>query len=167
MAELLRPDMISIRLEQLCGMDDARRWGEVLARDLKDYTAKRIPWTQVPRGALLHGRPGTGKTTCAMALAKTCNVPLVATSYSAWQRYKDGHMGDVLKAMNEDFKIARRNAPCILFIDELEAVGSREFGDGNERWYSGIITALNELLDGVIAREGVVVLAATNFAERV
>jgi ATP-dependent 26S proteasome regulatory subunit len=148
-------------------MADAGAWGESLAQDLKDYMAKRIPWSEMDKGALLHGEPGTGKTIFATALAATCKVPLVATSYAEWQRSKDGHMGDVLAAMNDDFKLAKKHAPCILFIDEIEAVGSRTAGGNNRHWYTGIITALNEQLHGIFSREGVVVIAATNYPDRI
>ena len=139
----------------------------LLAQDLQDYIHKRIPWSEVDKGALLHGEPGTGKTIFATALAATCKVPLVATSYAEWQRSKDGHLGDVLAAMADDFKLAKKHAPCILFIDEIEAVSSRKSGGSNERWYTGVITALNEELHGIFSREGVVVVAATNHPERI
>ena len=148
-------------------MASARAWGEELAQDLADYAAKRIPWSEVDKGALLHGEPGTGKTIFATALAATCKVPLIATSYAEWQRSKDGHLGDVLTAMHDDFKLAKKHAPSILFIDEIEAVSSRASGGSNHRWYAGIITALNEQLHGVFSREGVVVIAATNYPDRV
>ena len=154
-------------LKDLAGMASARAWGEELAQDLADYAAKRIPWSEVDKGALLHGEPGTGKTIFATALAATCKVPLIATSYAEWQRSKDGHLGDVLAAMHDDFKLAKKHAPCILFIDEIEAVSSRAAGGSNHRWYAGIITALNEQLHGVLSREGVVVIAATNHPDRV
>ncbi len=165
MPEPLKP--LSPLLQELHGMADARRWGEALAQDLADYIAKRLPWSEVDKGALLCGEPGTGKTIFATALAATCKVPLVATSYAEWQRSKEGHLGDVLKAMESDFKLARKHAPCILFIDEIEAVSSRAAGGNNHRWYAGIITALNEQLDGILAREGVVVVAATNYPDRI
>src|SRR5882672_3568938 len=114
MSEPLRP--LSPRLEELFGMTDARLWGESLAQHLQDYIAKRIPWSEVNKGALLHGEPGTGKTIFATALAATCKVPLVATSYAEWQRSKNGHLGDVLAAMHAVFKLAKRHAPCILFV---------------------------------------------------
>ena len=148
-------------------MAEARQWGEALAHDLQLYVDRRIAWSEVDKGALLHGPPGTGKTICAKALAATCNVPLVATSYAEWQRTREGHLGDVQKAMHEAFRLARKHAPCILFIDELEAVSSREAGGSNQRWYTSIITALNEELQGIASREGVVVLAATNYPDRI
>jgi cell division protease FtsH len=165
MPEVLRP--VSPLLAQLCGMEEARRWGEALAHDLKLYIERRIPWSEVDKGALLHGPPGTGKTIFAKALAATCNVPLVATSYADWQRTREGHLGDVQKAMHEAFRLAKKHAPCILFIDELEAVSSREAGGSNQRWYTNIITALNEELQGISSREGVVVVAATNYPDRI
>jgi cell division protease FtsH len=94
-------------------------------------------------------------------------VPLVATSYAVWQRSKGGYLGDVLAAMKDDFTLAKKHAPCILFIDEIEAVGSRETGGNNQRWYTAVITALNEQLQGICSREGVVVVAATNYPDRI
>jgi ATP-dependent Zn protease len=154
-------------LADLHGMAAAKAWGEALAQDLQDYIAGRIPWSEVDPGALLHGDPGTGKTLFARALAATCKVPLIATSYAEWQRSGDGHLGDVLEAMHAVFQRARRLKPAILFIDEIEAVSSREARGGNERWYTAIITALNEELAGITSREGVVVIAAANFPDRI
>jgi ATP-dependent Zn protease len=154
-------------LADLHGMAAAKAWGEALAQDLADYIAGRIPWSEVDPGALLHGEPGTGKTLFARALAATCKVPLIVTSYAEWQRAGDGHLGDVLEAMHAVFQRARRLKPAILFIDEIEAVSSRESRGGNERWYTGIITALNEELAGIASREGVVVIAAANYPDRI
>jgi hypothetical protein len=70
------------RLADLHGMSAAKTWGEALAQDLEDYIAGRITWSEVDPGALLHGDPGTGKTMFAKALAATCGVPLIATSYA-------------------------------------------------------------------------------------
>src|SRR6476619_8500849 len=130
----LRPD--KPLLEQLSGRAEARAWGEALKQDLDDYRAGRIAWSEVDPGLVLEGEPGTGKTTFVTALAATCKVPLIATSYAEWQRSKDGHLGDVLGAMHNAFKLAKKHAPCILFIDEIEAVSSRKAGGHNERWYT-------------------------------
>ncbi len=122
-------------------------------------------WSDIDPGRLLHGEPGTGKTLFARALAATCGLPLVETSYAEWQRARDGHMGDVLAAMHAVFARAKKLAPCILFIDEIDAVSSRAIRGHNQRWYTGIITALTAELNALAAHEGVIVVAAANYLE--
>ena len=78
--------------------------------------------------ALLHGAPGCGKTLFAEALAKSTGIPLIATSFSAWQSSGTGHLGDCLREMRAAFDRAKAAAPSILFIDELDAVGDRGAG---------------------------------------
>ena len=113
---------------------------------------------------MLGGVPGTGKTTFAKALAASCNVPLIATSYSVWQRGDDGHLGNVLTAIHEDFKRAIESAPSILFIDEIDMMPSREHQNHRHRdWWDAIVGALLQELDGIVSREGVVVIAAINY----
>ena len=151
-------------LDRLHGMPTAVIWGKSLARDLDAYRAGKLGWSAVDRGALLHGPTGTGKTSFARSLAATCGVPLVATSYAAWQSAGQGHMGDVIRTLREVFAEARKAAPSILFIDELDSVGDR-MGGREQRfddWWRAIINALLEQLDGLSSREGVVVIAATN-----
>jgi ATP-dependent Zn protease len=156
------------RLEALFGLGKAKDWGLALARDIADYKAGVISWTDVDRGCVLGGEPGTGKTTFAKALAATCNVPLVATSYSVWQRYREGHLGNVLTAIHDDFKRAIDSAPSILFIDEIDSIPSR----ANEslrykEWWDSIVAALLQELDGMTSRNGVVVIAACNYPDRI
>jgi ATP-dependent Zn protease len=154
-------------LADLSGIEEARAWGEDFARDLPDYLAKKIAWSEVDPGLLLCGLPGTGKTLFAKALAATCKLPLIVTSYAQWQRSKSGHMGDVLAAMHADFDLAKKHAPCILFIDEIEAVSSRTTLGHNQAWYAGIITALSEEFNELYEHEGVVVIAAANYPDRI
>lgn len=149
-------------LSDLAGMPEAGEWGKGLARDLESYGQKRIAWKDVDPGALLCGPPGTGKTTFAQALAATCKIPLVATSYTNWQQSKSGHLGNVLAAMEKDFATARKQAPCILFIDELDTIPSRRRLKHNDDWWVSIVNALLEKLDGIAGRPGVVVLGACN-----
>jgi ATP-dependent Zn protease len=155
------------RLDELHGLGPAKAWGQRLARDLVDYVAGKIAWSDVDPGALIHGMPGTGKNLFAQALAATCGLPLICTSYAEWQRTRSGHLGDVLAAMHADFALAKELAPSILFIDEFEAVGSRAIGGHNQTWYTGVITSLNVEINDVLAHEGVVVIAAANFADRI
>lgn len=144
-------------------MGKARAWGEALIRDLADYKAEVISWDEVDRGLLLYGPPGTGKTIFARALAASCEVPLIATSYAQWQRSDEGHLGDVLKAMRKDFDRAIKLSPSIMFIDEVDALQAHNrLGKRNRDWWHSVMASLLECLDGVASRDGVVVIAACN-----
>jgi ATP-dependent Zn protease len=150
-----------LSLDTLPGMGEAAIWGQELARDLRDWRDGIIPWDDVDRGILLHGKPGTGKTSYARALATTCDVPLIAISVTAWQAA--GHLGDLLAAMRASFAEARDKAPCILFLDELDSIGVRAEFTGEHKTYGiQVVNGLLECLDGIEARPGVVVVAACN-----
>lgn len=154
-------------LEELDGYGAARAWGLELASDIADFKAGRLAWEDVDHtGLLLSGPPGVGKTLFARALAKTARVPLVATSVAQWNAAS--HLSGTLQAICEAFSKARRQAPCILFIDEIDGISDRERlrGEYVEYW-TQIVNLLLEQLAGVDDRPGVVVLAATNFAEKV
>jgi len=157
-----------LALSDLHGMDEAVQWGQALARDLKAYARGDLLWVDIDRGALLAGPPGVGKTTWARALARECGVPLVLGSFATWQTAGSGHLGDMLSAMRRCFDDAKRQAPCLLFIDELDSAGSREqFKGHNESYNRQTLNALLELLAGVDDREGVVVIGATNDASAI
>lgn len=149
------------RLEDLSGMDEARSWGLSLAADLAEHKAGTLPWCDIESGVLLHGPPGTGKTMFAQALAGSCGVRLHVHSVAAWQA--KGHLGDMLKAMRAAFDEARKSGPSILFVDELDSIGSRDEPLGDHASYQRqVVNALLECLDGAVDRGGVVVVGATN-----
>ncbi|PZU78220.1 AAA family ATPase [Agrobacterium sp.] len=148
------------RLENLHGYGEATKWGLELAQDIADYRSGLIAWEDVDTGLLLSGPPGVGKTRFASALAETCGVPLVATSYAKWQA--KGHQGDALKAMQLTFDAARRCAPCIVFIDEADGFVDRDRDTDSSDYMRGIVNGLLEQLDGADGREGVVVVGACN-----
>lgn len=148
------------RLENLHGYGEATKWGLELAQDIADYRSGLIAWEDVDSGLLLSGPPGVGKTRFASALAETCGVPLVATSYAKWQA--KGHQGDALKAMQLTFDAARRCAPCIVFIDEADGFVDRDRDTDSSDYMRGIVNGVLEQLDGADGREGVVVVGACN-----
>ena len=154
----------SVTLDDMHGMDEFVAWGRALAQDLADYREGKLAWRDIDRGVLLHGPTGTGKTTSAKALAASCGVPLVVGSFGRWQ--EAGYLNDTLKAMHQSFDEARRLAPSILFIDEIDSVGDRRAFSGKNRGYeTQFLNAFLEHLDGFDARDGIVVIAATNYAE--
>ncbi|MHA6685405.1 AAA family ATPase [Mesorhizobium sp. A556] len=150
-------------LDDLHGMGEAGEWGRELAVDLADWRAGKIPWSDVERGILLSGAPGTGKTTFAGALARTCDVTLIVGSFAKWQASGTGHLGDMLGAMRKAFDEAKTKAPSILFVDELDSVGDREkFRGDNASYGVQVVNAFLECVDGIDGREGVVIVGACN-----
>lgn len=153
-------------LDDLHGLGDAADWGRALAVDLKAFQSGDIDWADVDRGVLISGPSGTGKTTFAQALARTCGVPIHVHSLARWQA--KGYLNDLLNAMRRAFDDARHDAPSILFIDELDSFGDRDTLNGrNENYEREVINGLLECLDGVEGREGVVVVGATNLPEKI
>lgn len=150
------------KLEDLHGMGEATTWGQDLAADLSEWRTGKLNWSQVDRGVLLSGPPGTGKTQFAGALARSCEAHLVVGSIAKWQAH--GHLGEMLSAMRSAFAEATEKAPSILFIDEIDAVGNRENYEKSNRNYGiQVIAALLECMDGLERREGVIVVGAANF----
>ncbi|TBY04256.1 AAA family ATPase [Rhizobium laguerreae] len=147
-------------LEDMHGFGPALDWGYDLAKDLADYKSGLIRWRDVDAGVLISGPPGIGKTMFASALANTCRVPVIYGSVSRWQ--EAGALDDHLKAMRSSFANAEKEAPSILFIDEVDTFSHRSYSDRNSGYLRGMVTGLLELLDGFVRREGVVVVAACN-----
>ncbi|MCQ1839161.1 AAA family ATPase [Neorhizobium galegae] len=153
-------------LQDMYGYGPAKTWGIELAQDLVDWTQGRVDWSEVDTGIVLSGPPGVGKTQFAAALARQCNVPIIATSLGQWQA--NGHLGDLLRAMRGDFSRAKETTPCILFVDELDSFGDRNsFSRDNKDYSTQVVNAFLEHLDGLDGREGVIVIGATNDVGRI
>ncbi len=153
-------------LEQLPGYRDVKPWARSFAKDLELARTGEIGWVDLDRGILLHGPPGTGKTLFARALAKMCGIPLIAASVAKWQA--KGHLGDLLAAMRSTFERARELQPAIVFLDELDSIGDRtKFSGHNIGYQTQVVNSLLECIDGIDGRQGIVVIAATNFPEAV
>ncbi|MFC0808342.1 AAA family ATPase [Ensifer sp. P24N7] len=151
-------------LDEMHGFGPLLDWGRDLAIDLADYKAGRIQWEDVDSGVLISGPPGSGKTMFAAALAKTCGIPVIYGSVSAWQTA--GALDQHLKAMRASFEEAEAKAPAILFVDEVDTVGDRSETDRNRNYMRAVIAAFLELLDGFNRRKGVIVVSACNNPEQ-
>lgn len=154
-------------LSELHGYGEAMSWALDLVEDLKEYRAGRLDWNLVDnRGLLLAGAPGLGKTTFAAAVAKTAGVPLIATSVADWNAAS--YLSGTLQRISDAFGRARRSAPAVLLIDELDGISDRTSlsGDYVEYW-SQIVNYVLEHLSAVVANEGVVVIGTTNFASKI
>lgn len=156
----------NINLDTVPGYGEAADWGKALGEDLASYAKGDLHWADVDRGVLLCGAPGVGKTLFARALAGTCGVPLFAYSLAQWQAH--GSMDDLLKAMLHAFEKAKSEAPCILFVDEVDSFGDRSQLSGpNANYATQVINAFLQCLDGLDGREGVIVVAATNNFDKI
>jgi ATP-dependent metalloprotease len=151
----------STRFDDVKGVDEAKSELEELVEYLKDPERFTRLGGKLPHGVLLVGPPGTGKTMLARAVAGEAGVPFYYTSGS---EFEEMFVGVGARRVRELFETAKKNAPCIVFIDEIDAIG----GSRNPRDQTYMKQTLNELLsnmDGFKPNEGVIVLAATNMPE--
>lgn len=152
-------------LEDAVEYGDARAWGLTLARDIADYRAGKIAWQDVDRGAVIHSEPGLGKTLFARILAQACGVPVLAYSVSDLFANSRGDLDGVVKASRAMFERAAASAPCILFLDEIDALPNRAtMSSRAQEWWTTVLTDFLLSLDNAVEgrRAGIVVIAATN-----
>lgn len=155
--------MAADRLSELEGSGALYDAARQIVADMKAYEGGSLSWSDVPRGLLLTGAPGTGKTYAAKCIADSTGLPFVAATVGGWQ--SNGHLGDLLKAMTATFSEARSRAPCILFLDELDSIGDRNDSDTHGRNYRRqVVNELLAQLDGVTGSEGIMLIGASNDA---
>lgn len=143
----------------------AMTWARALVRDVEAWRAGRLEWSAVQRTALFYGPPGTGKTTFVRIAAKAAGLPLIATSVSSWFSGSSGYLDGVLKAWEAKIAEASAKAPCLLFIDEVDALPSRErLSDRGRDFWNSVIAGVLATLDSTTSGEAsrLVVVGATN-----
>ncbi len=160
-AKLLTERHGRVTFEDVAGVDEAKSDLQEIVEFLRDPQKFQRLGGRIPRGALLVGPPGTGKTLLARAIAGEANVPFFTISGSD---FVEMFVGVGASRVRDMFDQAKKNAPCIIFIDEIDAVGRHRgagLGGGNDEREQTLNQLLVEM-DGFEANEGIILIAATN-----
>jgi len=160
-ARLLGEDQVQVTFNDVAGVDEAKEEVKELVDFLKDPGKFQKLGGKIPRGVLMVGSPGTGKTLLARAIAGEARVPFFTISGSD---FVEMFVGVGASRVRDMFEQAKKHAPCIIFIDEIDAVG-RHRGAGLGGGHDEREQTLNQLLvemDGFEGNEGIIVIAATN-----
>ncbi|HEY3695036.1 ATP-dependent zinc metalloprotease FtsH [Phenylobacterium sp.] len=160
-ARLLTEDKNRVTFDDVAGVDEAKEELSEIVDFLKDPQKFQRLGGKIPKGALLIGPPGTGKTLLARAIAGEAGVPFFTISGSD---FVEMFVGVGASRVRDMFEQAKKNAPCIIFIDEIDAVGRHRgagLGGGNDEREQTLNQLLVEM-DGFEANEGIILIAATN-----
>lgn len=160
-ARLLTERHGRVTFDDVAGIDEAKEELQEIVEFLKDPSKFQRLGGKIPKGALLVGPPGTGKTLTARAVAGEANVPFFTISGSD---FVEMFVGVGASRVRDMFEQAKKNAPCIIFIDEIDAVGRSRgagIGGGNDEREQTLNQLLVEM-DGFEANEGIIIIAATN-----
>ncbi len=160
-AKLLTRDKERVTFTQVAGCDEAKEEVSEVVEFLKDPKKFQRIGGRVPKGVLMVGPPGTGKTLLAKAVAGEADVPFFSISGSD---FVEMFVGVGAARVRDMFEQGRKNAPCIIFIDEIDAVGRQRgagLGGGNDEREQTLNSLLVEM-DGFDGHEGIIIIAATN-----
>ena len=163
-AKLLTEKQGRVTFDDVAGVDEAKDELQEVVEFLKDPSKFQRLGGKIPKGALLVGPPGTGKTLIARAVAGEAGVPFFTISGSD---FVEMFVGVGASRVRDMFEQAKKNAPCIIFIDEIDAVGRSRgsgMGGGNDEREQTLNQLLVEM-DGFEANEGIIIIAATNRAD--
>lgn len=160
-AQMMSEDKITVKFKDVAGVDEAKEELQEIVDFLKDPSRFQALGGRIPKGVLLVGSPGTGKTMLARAVAGEAGVPFFSISGSD---FVEMFVGVGAARVRDLFEQGKKNAPCIIFIDEIDAVGRHRgagWGGGNDEREQTLNAMLVEM-DGFEANEGVIIIAATN-----
>ena len=160
-ARMLNEDQVKVTFKDVAGVEEAKEEVEELVEFLREPAKFQKLGGNIPRGILLVGSPGTGKTLLARAIAGEAKVPFFTISGSD---FVEMFVGVGASRVRDMFEQAKKHAPCIIFIDEIDAVGRHRgagVGGGNDEREQTLNQLLVEM-DGFEGNEGVIVIAATN-----
>ena len=160
-ARMINPEDLKVKFDDIAGADEAKADIAEIVEFLRDPIRFQLLGGNIPKGCLLVGNPGTGKTLLAKAVACEAGVPFFSISGSD---FVEMFVGVGASRVRDMFEQARKHTPCLIFIDEIDAVGRSRFsgwgGGHDEREQT--LNAMRVEMDGLSSRNGVIVLAATN-----
>ncbi len=164
-AKLIAEDQIKVRFSDVAGVEEAKQDVVEMVDFLKNPGKYEVLGGKIPRGVLMVGPPGTGKTLLARAIAGEAGVPFFSISGSD---FVEMFVGVGASRVRDMFEQAKQRAPCIIFIDEIDAVGRQRGNGGAGGGNDEREQTLNQLLvemDGFNGNEGIIIIAATNCAD--
>lgn len=157
----IKEEKSSVTFADVAGIDEIKAEVQEVVRFLKNIKDNDKFGIKTPKGLLLAGGPGNGKTLLAKAIAGEAGVPFYS---AAATEFENMFYGNSAKQVRDLFAKARERSPCIIFIDEIDAVGKKRNGDGNSAHDSIVVELLNQM-DGFETLDNVLVIAATNKPE--
>lgn len=159
MFTLLKKKDNNITFDDIRGITETKQEVEFIIRGLRDWKKLGEAGARPIKGVLFYGPPGTGKTLLAKAIANEAGVPFISASGSD---FNEVFVGTGARRIRDLWDLATSNAPCIIFIDEIDCIGKRRRGDGSVMENNQTINALLQRMDGLNQTPGVIVIGATN-----
>jgi len=156
------PEDVEVTFDDVRGCEEAKQELQEIVEFLMNPEKFSVLGGKLPKGCLLVGPPGTGKTLLAKAVAGQAGVPFFQTSGS---EFEEVLVGQGARRVRDLFRVAKERAPCVVFIDEIDSVGSKRSYSQLHPYANQTINQLLSEMDGFVSTEGVIVLGATNRSE--